>query len=256
MMVLVFVLLFNTKVSGMLFHEVAGLAIGAVILIHCGLNWKWIKGVSLKIFKSKMPIKTRIGYFIDIILLINIVVIIISGAFISKIVFASLELSGAPFLKFLHMSISYLSLILIGIHVGLHWNWVMITFRKMFKISEKKKVYSYISKSMVILILSFGIYSINDLGFLSKISITPIISTLTSTNDGGNRVNKGESKPKGGANGAQGKEKPNGSGFSEPSILVVITSYLGVISVFSIITFYTEKLLIKRKKKIAEICSL
>ena len=255
MMVLIFVLLFNTKVLGVLFHEVAGLAIGAVILVHCVLNWKWVKVVTLKIFKSKLPTKTRIGFFIDIVLLLNFIVIIISGAFISKTVFASLELSGAPFLKSLHISMSYFSLLLIGIHVGLHWNWVILTFRKILKISEKKKAYSYISKFMVILILSFGMYSINDLGVLSKISIAPIISSITSSNDAGNRVFKGDSKSMNGPNGtAHGKERKKGSGLSEPSVLVVITSYLGVISVFSIITFYTEKILIKRKKKISEIC--
>lgn len=178
-MVVVFGLLFNCKSVGMLFHEIAGLAIGAIILFHCALNWKWIKDVSLKIFNSKLPTKTRIGYFINILLLLN--VIIITGIFISKKLFPSLALGNSMVLKNLHVFLSYCSLLLIGIHVGLHWNWAMITFRKIFKITEKKKMYSYFSKILVVLLLIFGIYSTYSVKFISKISVTPIITSLTST---------------------------------------------------------------------------
>ncbi|MCB2293990.1 DUF4405 domain-containing protein [Clostridium algoriphilum] len=272
LMAVVFVLLFNYKMLGMLFHEVAGLAIGAVILLHCGLNWKWIKGVSLKICNSKLPTKTRIGYSINILLLLNVIIIIISGIFISKTLFPGLALSGGKSLQSLHITLSYCSLLLIGIHIGLHWNWVMITFRKIFKITEKKKIYSHFSKILVVLLLSFGIYSTYSVKFVSKISITPIISSLTSTSSstspssGGNEIKKGNSRPMKGPSGSkptqgsngspQGNHKPNGSGSTNTSILGVITSYLSVISLFSIITFYIEKLLTRRKKKMDEKSSL
>jgi len=265
LMVVIFVLLYNYLVLGMLFHEVVGLAIGAVILLHCGLNWKWIKGVTLKIFKSKLPIKTRIGYFLNILLLINVIIIIISGVLISKKLFPGFTLSGGKSLQVLHISLSYFCLLLIGIHVGLHWNWVMITFRKIFKITDKKKIYSYISKILMILVLTFGIYSAYSVNFVSKISITPVFSSSTSPSSGENEMKKGNFKSIEGADGStQEKRKPmegsNGSpqengkskgiGLNNPSVLGVITSNLGVISLFSIITFYIEKLFSKRKKEV------
>lgn len=275
-MVVVFVLLFNYKSVGMLFHEVAGLAIGAIILFHCSLNWKWIKGVSLKIFNSKLPTKTRIGYFINILLLLNVIIIIITGIFISKKLFPGLALGNSMVLKSLHVFLSYCSLLLIGIHIGLHWNWAMITFKRIFKITEKKKVYSYFSKILVALLLIFGIYSTYSVKFISKISVTPIITSLTSTssstapsgsgnemknggsrptngtNDGGHKMNVGNFKPTGGTSGAQQKNgNLKGNESSNTSILGVITSNLCVVSLFSIITFYIEKLITKRKKKVA-----
>jgi len=264
-MVIAFVLLFNYMVLGMLFHEVVGLAIGAVILLHCGLNWKWIKGISLNIFKKKLPTKTRIGYFLNILLLLSVIFIIISGVLISKKLFPGLALSGGKGLQVLHISVSYFCLLLIGIHLGLHRNFVMITFRKIFKITEKKKIYSYISKILMVLVLTFGIYSTYSVKFLSKISIAPVFSSLTSSTSGGeNGMSKGNFKPTEGADGStqekrkpmggasgspQENGKPKGSGLGNPSIFGVITSNLGVISLFSIITFYVEKLLTKRKKK-------
>lgn len=253
-MVVVFVLLFNKMVLGMLFHEVAGLAIGAVILIHCSLNWKWIKGITLKIFKRKMITKVRLGYFIDILLLVNVIIIIVSGVFISKTLFSSLHLNGAQYLKAVHISLSYFSLLLIGIHVGLHWNWVMITFKKIFRIPIKKKIYSFVSKFLIVLLLAFGGYSTYSVGFLSKISITPIISSLTSPGSG-NEMDKREFKTNDETNRPvkiegetpKGKDRLKGDGFKETSVLGVISSYLGVISLFSIITYYSEKILAKKK---------
>ena len=180
-MLVTFILLFNYKMPGMLFHEVVGLAIGVVILIHCGLNWKWIKGISLRIFKSKLPIKTRIGYFLNILLLINIIVIIVTGVLISKALFPGFSSIGGKSLQGLHISLSYFCLILIGIHVGLHWNWVMITFKRIFKITEKKKIYSYISKILMVLVLTFGVYSTYSQKVLSKISITQVFSSSSTS---------------------------------------------------------------------------
>jgi len=93
------------------------------------------------------------GYILDILLLINVAVIMISGVFISKTVFPSLDLSDTLVLKFMHISSSYFSLILIGIHIGFYWNWVTLVFKKIFKISERR-IYVYISKVIAIIVLT------------------------------------------------------------------------------------------------------
>ena len=294
-MVVAFVLLFNYKTPGMLFHEVVGLAIGVVILIHCGLNWKWIKGVSLKIFKHKLPLKTRIGYILNILLLLSVIFIIVSGLLISKKLFPGLALSGGKGLQGLHISVSYFCLLLIGIHIGLHWNFVMNSFKKLFKITEQKKIYSYISRVLAVLLLTFGIYSAYNVNFVSK--ITTISAFSTNSGGGGGDMKRGDFKPnedgtgfpqkdgdsseaggfapqedatvaedsavsqddntkpqengnstRGAGGRPQGNGKQMGGGQNNSSILGIITSYLGVISVFSIITFYVEKLFTKRKK--------
>lgn len=62
----------------------------------------------------------------------------------------------------------------------------------------------------------------------------------------------GNFKPTGGTSGAPQKSgNLRGNELSNTRILGVITSYLGVVSLFSIITFYIEKLITKRKRKVA-----
>lgn len=227
-------------------NEMQQLVIGAVILIHCGLNFKWIKGVTLKIFNSKISVKTRIGYILDMLLLITVAVIIISGIFISKTLFGSLGLSSTLFTKSLHITSSYFCLILIGAHIGLHWKWVMITFKKMFKIPQIK-IYNYISKVMMILILAFGIYSINSAGIISKLSLNSSpkvennIKTGVNPSSGVHAMKHADGSQSG--NSTEIKGGSNGS----TSVFNVIIQNLGIISVFSISTYYLEKLVKLRK---------
>ena len=259
-MVLIFTLLFNKRIFVMSFHEIAGLAIGAVFLVHCGLNWKWIKGITLKFFNKNMTIKTRILYILDIILLINIAVIIISGVFISKVVFVNLGLIHISYFKIIHIFAAYLSLMIIGIHLGLHWNWVIMIFKKIFKIPQKN-IISYLSKVIVLLVLVFGIYCFNSVGYMSKITINSTPKTENRSegeikenekrdfnykNEGKSLDNTQEDESsnikenKNVGNSSKDFDKNKGK---DTSILKVITSNLGIISVFSIIAYYLEKLI-------------
>ncbi|HZK54952.1 MAG TPA: hypothetical protein VFC84_12255 [Desulfosporosinus sp.] len=70
-MVLVFALLFNTRVfSGLVFHEIAGLALGGVFIIHLVLNGRWIKKVTVNLLSQKISLHIKIGYLVDVLLLL------------------------------------------------------------------------------------------------------------------------------------------------------------------------------------------
>jgi hypothetical protein len=273
-MAVVFALLFNKRVlGGLVFHEVAGTAIGAAFIIHMGLNWRWIRQVTLKMFNSKISIKTRVGYVVDILLLVTMVIIIISGIAISKEIFTKINFGNIMFFKIAHVSFPYIALVLLGIHIALHWVWVMNMFKRVFKITTGKKSLKYISKAAVVLVLAFGIYSMYNTNFLSKISmVTGIFST--SQLPGGSmpvkqQLNGEEGKstiiPEGKSQGesargdknngqmtnrAEGKSRPSSGGEKlSTSPLNVVSSHLGIIAVFAIVSYYIEKLLMQRKSK-------
>lgn len=280
-MAILFTLLFKKMLFGMKFHEIAGLVIGGGVLVHCALNFKWIKAITKKLFNKNMALRTRMMYLLDLLLLIDVAVIILSGIFISKVVFPNLRLESIPSLKGIHISASYILLMIIGIHLGLHWNWVMSIFKKIFKIPQNK-IINYISKALAILVLLFGIYSLNSVGYFSRISFNSfnqsegvkgiefnqdenkqiegqeIENKELSSNDSTDIKSKeGRSKEEGNRNKSEFKgEKPEGGdGVSEnfrggkeegsSNILSVISLNLGIISVFTIITYYLEKLLKK-----------
>ena len=111
---------------GITFHEWAGLIIGLLFILHKVLNWNWIKKVTLGFFR-KCPGRSRFNYVLDILLLAGITLMILSGIAIAKTIdFSWLNLGGSRiFWRAMHASSSFITLALFGIHLGLHWNWVL-----------------------------------------------------------------------------------------------------------------------------------
>ena len=114
---------------GISFHEWAGLAIGIFFLLHKILDWGWIKKVTISFFR-RAPGRARLNYVIDVLMLAGLVLMILSGIAIARTIdFSWLHLGGSErFWRVMHTSSSLISLALFGIHLGLHWNWVLQRF--------------------------------------------------------------------------------------------------------------------------------
>jgi hypothetical protein len=111
---------------GLPFHEWAGLIIGIFFILHKIINWDWIKKVTLSLFR-KCPVRARFNYILDVLLLAGMILMILSGMAIARTIDLSwLNLGGSPvFWRVMHTSSSFITLALFGIHLGLHWNWVL-----------------------------------------------------------------------------------------------------------------------------------
>jgi hypothetical protein len=110
---------------GLPFHEWAGLIIGLFFILHKLLNWGWIKKVTISIFR-KCTGRARFNYVLDLLLLVGVILMILSGIAIARTIdFSWLRLGGSTiFWRVMHTSSSFITLALFGIHLGLHWNWV------------------------------------------------------------------------------------------------------------------------------------
>jgi len=122
---------------GLVFHEWAGLIIGLFFVLHKILDWGWIKKVTVSFFRNTTW-RARLNYVLDVILLAGLVLMILSGIAIARTIdFDWLNLGGSSmFWRVMHTSSSLISLVLFGIHLGLHWNWVI----QRFKIKSNKNV--------------------------------------------------------------------------------------------------------------------
>jgi hypothetical protein len=128
-----FLLLMDAKsFFGLWFHEIAGLVIYVLFILHIILNWTWVK-VSTKRLFGKINEKQRLNYILDILLLVGFVCILISGLAIAKMIdFSWLGFNRDHHMIYrsMHTSFSMLVLIIAGIHLGLHWTWVMGRFKR------------------------------------------------------------------------------------------------------------------------------
>ena len=129
-MAVLLVLLYNSHVFAISFHEITGLVLAGLFIIHCSLNRKWIAAITKKFFGKEVKARTRFVYIVDVLLLMAFASVIISGICTSQALFpAALENKDSAWRTVHHFSAA-MSLILVGIHVGMHWSFITGMLRK------------------------------------------------------------------------------------------------------------------------------
>ncbi len=173
LMALVFVLLFNHRIlGGMAFHEIAGLTLGLAFIIHLIFNRAWIHKVTAALFGKGVPAKTRISWILDLVLVIDMFLMILCGIGISKFLVPDLIPDGGFFNKGTHVALAHIALILMGLHLGLHWDWVMATVKKVLplhKASGTDAAGRWAARILALAIVIYGIYGISSNNFFGKI---------------------------------------------------------------------------------------
>jgi hypothetical protein len=117
---------------GLTFHEIAGLGVLLFYVLHVTINWKFVKQVTLRFF-TKLPAKPRTNYVFDWLLLIGLFFAIFSGLPIARIIdfsWMGFDRGNTIFWRTMHTSISMIVIIVAGIHLGLHWKWIVGLFKR------------------------------------------------------------------------------------------------------------------------------
>ncbi|MGN1342192.1 MAG: hypothetical protein ACI4VL_03070, partial [Bacilli bacterium] len=82
-MTICFICVMKIMITGMMLHERLGIIILGLVILHIALNYKWIKGVLLRIFDKKLNLVTKISVILNILLAILTVLLIVSGILVS-----------------------------------------------------------------------------------------------------------------------------------------------------------------------------
>ncbi len=119
--------------TGDTIHEWLGLALSGAIVVHLLLNWSWITGVTSRIFSKKSK-GQRFKYVLNWALFASGTLILLSGLMISKSVvpFFGLTLPQNMAWKELHELSTNVTMILMGLHMAVHWNWITGMFKRLF----------------------------------------------------------------------------------------------------------------------------
>ncbi|MFE5317285.1 DUF4405 domain-containing protein [Paenibacillus sp. NPDC056579] len=267
-----FALLFNKMVmGGLAFHEIAGTAIGFAILTHILLNVPFVKKITFRLLDKSLPGKTRLSYGLNVLLLISMTFVIVSGLLISRVLLPEFRYGNENWFKLSHMGVSYLTLTLIGIHIGLHWHWVMKVTQRLLNLKLSMARTRILMTCAAVIVLLFGAYQTYSTHFISKLEMMEVVFTGSSapTGQGGmHRTESGSSlraesgRPEGmkqgdnperrtmkPAEGASGGGAPGGGRIS-PNFVSVIATYFGIMAVFAGLTYYMDKWA-GRKKRIS-----
>jgi hypothetical protein len=119
------------RFSGITIHEWLSIAFSAVIITHLLLHWQWIIAVAKRFF-SKARWLARINYLLNVLLFVDMTIIIFTGLMISE---AALPLLGIQTIhggvwRQLHELSADLALVLVGLHLGLHWQWIVSAVKR------------------------------------------------------------------------------------------------------------------------------
>lgn len=123
-------------------------------LLHHFLNKNWYRNLVKKYTLTKLVMN-----ILNILLLVDILVLLVSGIMMSHTVFTFIPALGSiATARQLHMIASYWCFVLVSCHIGLHWNMVLVPLKKRWKLSSSiisKIIYTIIP----IIIALYGVYS-------------------------------------------------------------------------------------------------
>lgn len=158
LMTICFVALMCNQMLGLFALEILGITVIVLFLIHQILNIDYYRNI----FKGKYN-KIRIAYLIiDLLLLIAMLVMILSSILISQYTLKFLNLRNNYIGRKLHIVSVYSIYMLIGLHIGFHYNMI-------FKLKGKTK---WIFNSILAVIaLTIGIVGINKREIIQKLTL-------------------------------------------------------------------------------------
>ena len=125
--------LFALEIAGTLlptaFHEIAGLALAALLLVHFALNAGWIGKALRRSGRAGASERDKALLAADIVLAVGSAVSTVSGLLVSQVV-TGLALGGA--MSWLHGAASYASFGALLVHIAMHAKYLAAGIKRLF----------------------------------------------------------------------------------------------------------------------------
>jgi hypothetical protein len=117
--------------TGVAPHEWLGIALGVAIVVHLLLHWQWLVA-TIGHFFGRLSIQARFNLILNFALFIDMVIVIFTGLMISR---SALPLLGITLpegfaWRRLHDLSANLVLLIMALHVAIHWRWIVGAFKK------------------------------------------------------------------------------------------------------------------------------
>ena len=117
--------------TGIPLHEWLSFVFAVPIIWHLILHWDWIVKVGQR-FLKRVPGETRFNYIWDIVLFIMMAVVFFTGVLVSEVALPvmGIPLEIDPFWSALHNTTANLLLVMMAIHLAVHWDWIVNAFKR------------------------------------------------------------------------------------------------------------------------------
>lgn len=136
------------------FHEILGIILSVLIIIHLCLNFRWLKNTTIHFKKLKN--KTKLLYFIDILILLSFLVTIWLGIDISEEIFI-FKTSNLFQKTLFHHILGRISILLMLIHFGFHLKMII---RKITKDKRFTVIFYIVYVLLSLIIIIYLLYTL------------------------------------------------------------------------------------------------
>ena len=146
---------FAYGLTGSTIHELLGLSLLGLFLVHGGWNWAWFR----VLFKGRYTTLRRVNLAVNTLLLTSALVMLASGIVNSDLLFQAtdIELDWIP--REIHTTSANWFLILMAAHLGLHWKLVMNEAGRIAGINEPAPTRRMVLGVLAALIAIVGAYA-------------------------------------------------------------------------------------------------
>ncbi len=115
-MIVLLPLLMAYSLVGETAHEYLGISMFPLFLAHNILNIKWWKNI----FRGKYNSVRILRLIINVLILVIMISLTISGIMMSRHIFQFINIEGSSYARMIHLLASYWGLILMSFHAGMH----------------------------------------------------------------------------------------------------------------------------------------
>lgn len=146
-------------------HEVAGIAIFMLLIVHGVFHRRWFAGL------AKAP-RVRRGKFniaLTLLLLAGMLLLLATSLVISETVFSGLRWDDDFTMRRLHAGVAYWLLVVVAIHLGLRWPLLMATASRLFGIHQPNRARTFVLRTIALGIAMQGLVSAQALNLRDKL---------------------------------------------------------------------------------------
>lgn len=152
-------------------HELIGTAMFLLVIVHNVFN-RWWYGTIRKGRRAPRALMTTV---LNLSLLAVMLTLLITSLMISRDVFGFLALDGGFTLREIHKLVSYWAMIIVSIHLGLHWSMVMGAVRGALGVAKGNGGRTLALRMIAAAIVACGVDSSFEMTIGSKLVLQPTL---------------------------------------------------------------------------------
>lgn len=149
-------------------HEIFGSVLFILLTWHIIRNRSWFS----KLLRGRYDLVRGAVVGLHLLLIVNMAVLLVTSVVISKTVFAGLPIPDSVYLRDVHWFAAYWVIIVVGIHLGVHWTRVMAMVRTSLSLKSEQANRAWILRFLSIAGFIFGLWSWVALGVGAKLTFT------------------------------------------------------------------------------------